>query len=278
MKLKGKTRPPANTGEPLPTLFQGGQGEDLDAVQVLEDGLVLHTNTLQKRRRYRRVELMYGRLQDARRFGQVLYLVIRGDSREGRGVGCVALSDENTAEMLRRLILGGARAFGADLEENAREAALGDLRDRAEEARRIYGEDTEVSVRKITVPSYDPASRREHIVGRFPIREGEPLRLDVDFVLSEIRRRYLSVSDYERVMGKRPTFRAYWNLSAEGEGGEADGVAGGYAELGYRPEDDTLLIKLHNGFEDELSPTTEDYASELLREAAGRTVYIESAS
>ena len=94
----------------------------------------------------------------------------------------------------------------------------------------------------------------------------------MDFVLSEIRRRYLSVSDYERVMGKRPTFRAYWNLSAEGE----DGEAGGYAELGYRPEDHTFLVKLHNGFEDELSPTSEDYVSELLREAAGRTVYLES--
>jgi hypothetical protein len=56
-------------------------------------------------------------------------------------------------------------------------------------------------------------------VGRFPLQEGEPLRLDVAFVMSEIRRRYASVWDYERVMGNRPTFRAYWNLRA-GEGGE----------------------------------------------------------
>jgi hypothetical protein len=37
-------------------------------------------------------------------------------------------------------------------------------------------------------------------------------------------------------------------------------------------------VRLHNGFEDELSPTTEDYAAELLREAAPATVYIESFS
>jgi hypothetical protein len=44
------------------------------------------------------------------------------------------------------------------------------------------------------------------------------------------------------------------------------------------PEDHTLLLQLHNGFEDELSPTTEDDVSELLREAAGQTVYLESVS
>ena len=43
-----------------------------------------------------------------------------------------------------------------------------------------------------------------------------------------------------------------------------------------RGEDDTFLLQLHNGFEDELSPTTADHVSELLREAAPAVVYIES--
>jgi hypothetical protein len=188
----------------------------------------------------------------------------------------VPLSDERTAWELLALAGAGIRA-AAHSEDGDRArslAALEDLRERAEEARKTFGEDNEVSLREIMVPSYGPASRREHIVGEIPLREGEPLRLDVAFVISELRRRYLSVSDFERVMGRRPTFRAYWSLSEEGE----DGEAGGYAELGHRPEDDTLLLKVHNGFEDELSPTSEDYASELLREAAPAVVYIESFS
>jgi hypothetical protein len=43
------------------------------------------------------------------------------------------------------------------------------------------------------------------------------------------------------------------------------------------PEDHTLL-ELHNGLEDELSPTTEDHVAELVGKAAPVTVYIESFS
>jgi hypothetical protein len=127
----------------------------------------------------------------------------------------VPLSDERTAWELLALAGAGIRA-AAHSEDGDRArslAALEDLRERAEEARKTFGEDNEVSLREIMVPSYDPASRREHIVGEIPLREGEPLRLDVAFVISELRRRYLSVSDFERVMGRRPTFRAYWSLS-----------------------------------------------------------------
>jgi len=110
----------------------------------------------------------------------------------------VALADENTAEQLRRLILPGAEASDEGAGEDARKEALGRLRERAKEARQIFGEDTEVSVRKVTTPAYNPKSRREHIVGQIPLREGE------------------------------------------------------------------------------LGPTTEDYVQDLLREAAGQTVYLES--
>jgi hypothetical protein len=44
MKLT-KTRSRAGTGEALVTFWQGGQGGDLDAVQVFEDGLLIHTST-----------------------------------------------------------------------------------------------------------------------------------------------------------------------------------------------------------------------------------------
>jgi hypothetical protein len=71
----------------------------------------------------------------------------------------------------------------------------------------------------------------------------------------------------------RAGFRAYWNLG-EAEGG----VSGGYAELSYRPEEDTFLLKLHNGLEDELSATTEDHVAELVGKAAPVKVYIESFS
>jgi hypothetical protein len=272
MKLKGKTRPPATTGEPLLTLWQGGQGEDLDAVQVFEDGLLIHTSTQQRKRRYRPEFVPFASFESAKVFFGTLYLQTKGQ----RGVRGVATSDERTARGLLALAGAGIRAaaHSEDGDEAASLAALEDLRARAEEARKVYGEDNEVSVREITVPSYDVASRRAHIVGEIPLREGEPLRLDVAFVISELRRRYLSISDFERVMGRRPTFRAYWSLSGEGK----DGEAGGFAELDYSREDDTFLVKLHNGFEDELSPTTEDYASELLREAAPVTVYIESVS
>jgi len=52
MKLKAKTRPPAERGEALVTFWQGGQGGDLDAVQVFEDGLLIHTSTQKRKRRY----------------------------------------------------------------------------------------------------------------------------------------------------------------------------------------------------------------------------------
>ena len=42
-----------------------------------------------------------------------------------------------------------------------------------------------------------------------------------------------------------------------------------------RPEEDAFLLQLHNAFEGELSLTTEDHVSELLREAAGRIGYLE---
>lgn len=270
MALKGikKRSSPRKTGEPLVTLFQGSQDGDLDAVQVFEDGLLIHTSTQQRKRRYKREFVPFASFEGAKVFFGTLHLLTKGQ----RGIRAVAVSDERTARELLALASAGIRAAAHSEagDEAAREAALEDLRARAEEACKVYGEGTEVSVRKITVPRYDSASRRAHIVGELPLRKGEPLRLDVAFVISEIRRRYASVSDYERVMGKRPTFRAYWDLSAEGED------QGGYGELGYRREDDSLLLKLHNGFEDELSPTTEDHVSDLLREAAGQTVYLES--
>jgi hypothetical protein len=272
MKLKAKTRPQATPGEPLVTFWQGGQGGDLDAVQVFEDGLLIHTSTQQRKRRYKREFVPFASFEGAKVFFGTLYLQTKGQ----RGVHGVAVSDERTARELLALASAGIRvaAHSEDGDEAASLAALEDLRERAEEARSIFGEDHEVSVREITVPAYSPESRREHIVGEIPLQEGEPLRLDVAFVISELRRRCLSASDYERVTGRRPTFRAFWSLSGEGK----DGEAGGFAELDYSREDDTFLVKLHNGFADELSPTTEDYASELLREAAPATVYIESVS
>jgi len=270
MKLT-KTPPRAKTAEVLVTFWQSGQDGDLDALQVFEDGLLIHTSTQQRKRRYRKEFVPFASFEGAKVFFGALYLQTKGQ----RGVRGVAVSDERTAWELLALAGAGIRvaAHSEDGDEAARQAALEDLRARASSARSIFGElDNEVSVREITVPAYDPESRREHIVGEIPLREGEPLRLDVAFVISELRRRYLSASDYERVMGKRPTFRAYWSLSGEGK----DGEAGGFAELDYSREDDTFLVKLHNGFEDELSPTSEDYASELLREAAPATVYIET--
>jgi|SRR5215211_2131923 len=273
MKLKdiGKTRSRGGTAEALVTFWQAGASDDLDAVQVFEDGLLIHTSTQQRKRRYKREFVPFASFESAKVFFGTLHLFTKGQ----RAIRTVAVSDERTARELLALCAVGIRAaaHSEDGDEAACLAALEDLRARAEEARKIYGEDgNEVSVRKITVPSYDPESRREHIVGQIPLREGEPLRLDVEFVISELRRRYLSISDYERVTGKRPTFRAYWSLSGEGE----DGEAGGFAELDYSREDDTFLLKLHNGFEDELGPTTEDYVRDLLREAAGQVVYLES--
>ena len=43
-----------------------------------------------------------------------------------------------------------------------------------------------------------------------------------------------------------------------------------------RPEEDAFLLQLRSGFEDELSLTTEDHISELLREAVGQILYLES--
>jgi hypothetical protein len=39
---------------------------------------------------------------------------------------------------------------------------------------------------------------------------------------------------------------------------------------------DGFLFQLHNGFEGELPLTTEDHVSELLREAVGRILFLES--
>ena len=39
-----------------------------------------------------------------------------------------------------------------------------------------------------------------------------------------------------------------------------------------------LVLRLHNGLEDELSATTEDHVAELVGEAAPAVVYIESFS
>ena len=41
-------------------------------------------------------------------------------------------------------------------------------------------------------------------------------------------------------------------------------------------EEDAFLLQLRAGFEGELSLTSEDHVSELLREAVGRIVYLES--
>jgi hypothetical protein len=160
MELKGlSTRAPATTGEPLVTFWQSGQGQDLDALQIFEDGLLIHTSTQQKRRSYRRAYTPFASLGAVERFGKTLFLVgIPQEEGTSATVRNVVLSDEKTAEVLRELIALGMAAAEAEGRESER--ALEDLRERAEEARKIYGEETEVSVRKITVPSYDPSSRR----------------------------------------------------------------------------------------------------------------------
>jgi hypothetical protein len=278
MKLT-KTRPQATTGEPLVTFWQGGQGGDLDAVQVYEDGLLIHTNTQQKKRRYKKEFVPFASFEGTKIFFGTLHLVTKGQ----RGVRTVGSSDERTARELQALASAGIRAAahseGGD--EASRIAALEDLRERAKEARRIFGEATEVSVRELSVPSYDPdlPERRAAIVGRLPVGDGSPAqaRQDAHFVLSELRRHYASAAAYRRTRGGRPGFKAYFNLAAPAQPGEG-GVAGGYAELGYRPEDDTFLLRLHNGLEDELSATTEDHVAELVGEAAPTTVFLESFS
>jgi len=284
MKLKGKTRPQATTGEPLLTLFQSGQGEDLDALQVYEDGLLIHTNTQQKKRRYKKEFVPFASFEGAKVFFGTLHLFTKGQ----RGIHGVPLSDERTARELLSLAGAGisAAAHAEDGDEGAREAALEaaleDLRERAEEARKIFGEDTDVPVREISASPYDPdlPERRAAIVGRLPVQDGSPAeaRQDAVFVLSELRRHYASATaSARRTMGGRPGFKAYWNLVSPAKPGE-DGVAGSYAELGYIPEEDTFLLRLHNGLEDELSATTEDHVAEVLGEAAPAVVYIESFS
>ena len=193
----------------------------------------------------------------------------------------VATSAERTARELLGLASVGIRAaaHSEDGDEAAREVALEDLRDRAEQARKIFGEDTEVSVRELSVPTYDSnlPERRAAIVGRLPVQDGSPAqaRQDAYFVLSELRRHYASASAHRRARGSRPGFKAYFDLASP----EAEsGVAGGYAELGYIPAEDRFLLRLHNGFEDELSATTEEHVAELVGEAAPVTVYIESFS
>jgi len=277
MKLKSKTRPQAKAGEPLVTFWQGGQGGDVGAVQVLEDGLVVHHNTQQKKRRYKREFVPFASFEGTKIFFGTLHLVTKGQ----RGVRTVGSSDERTARELQALASAGIRAaaHSEDGDESLRQAALEDLRERAEEARKIFGEDNEVSVRELSVPTYDSnlPERRAAIVGRLPVGDGSPAqaRQDALFVLSELRRHYASAAAHRRTQGGRPGFKAYWNLASP----EAEsGVAAGYAELGYRPEDDTFLLRLHNGLEDELSPTTEDHVAELVGEAAPAVVYIESFS
>jgi hypothetical protein len=133
-------------------------------------------------------------------------------------------------------------------------------------------------VREISVPSYDPDSpeRRATIVGRLPVQDGSPAqaRQDAYFVLSELRRHYASATAHRHTRGGRPGLKSYWNLASPAKPAES-GVAGGYAELGYIPVEDTFLLRLHNGLEDELSATTEDHVAELVGEAAPVTVYIE---
>jgi hypothetical protein len=278
MKLT-KTRPQATTGEPLVTFWQGGQGGDLDAVQLFEDGLLIHTNTQQRKRRYKREFVPFASFEGTKIFFGTLHLVMKGQ----RGVRTVGSSDERTARELQALASAGIRAAASSEggDEASRIAALEDLRERAKEARRIFGEATEVSVRELSVPSYDPdlPERRAAIVGRLPVGDGSPAqaRQDAHFVLSELRRHYASAAAYRRTRGGRPGFKAYFNLAAPAQPGEG-GVAGGYAELGYRPEDDTFLLRLHNGLEDELSATTEDHVAELVGEAAPTTVFLESFS
>src|SRR5215211_4261834 len=241
VKLKAKTRPPAERGEALVTFWQGGQGGDLDAVQVFEDGLLIHTSTQQRKRRYKREFVPFASFEGARVFFGTLYLQTKGQ----RGVHGVAVSDERTAWELLALAGAGIRAaaHSEDGDEAARQAALEDLRARASSAPSIFGEDNEVSVRELTLSSYDPdlPERRAAIVGRLPVQDGSPAeaRQDAYFVLSELRRHYASATAYRRAMGGRPGFKAYWNLaSPEGEGGGEAG--GGYAELGYLPEEDRL--------------------------------------
>jgi hypothetical protein len=84
----------------------------------------------------------------------------------------VAISDETSAREIQALSsLGISAAAHCEAgDEAASRAALDDLRARAEEARKIYGEDNEVVVREVVTPAYDPKSRREHVVGQIPLR------------------------------------------------------------------------------------------------------------
>jgi hypothetical protein len=229
-----KTRPQAKRGEALVTFWQGGQAEDVGAVQVFEDGLMVHHNTQQRKARYKREFVPFASFESAKVFFGTLYLQTKGQ----RGVHGVATSAERTARELLGLASVGIRAaaHSEDGDEAAREVALEDLRDRAEEARKIFGEDNEVFVRELSVPTYDSnlPERRAAIVGRLPVQDGSPAqaRQDAYFVLSELRRHYASASAHRRARGSRPGFKAYFNLASP----EAEsGVAGGYAELGYRP-------------------------------------------
>lgn len=94
MKLT-KTRPRTGTGEPLLALWQGTEGEDLDAVRVFEDALVIHHNTQQKRRRYRRAEVPFSSFEGTSFYFQTLYLRTKGQT----GVRGVAISDEKSARL-----------------------------------------------------------------------------------------------------------------------------------------------------------------------------------
>jgi len=172
--IKGKTRSPAKTGEPLLTLFQSGQDGDIGALQILEDGLLIHKNTQQKKHRYKKEFVPFASFERATVFFGTLHLFTKGQ----RGIRTVGTSDERTARELMALAGAGisAAAHSEDGDEALRLAALGRLRERAEEARRIFGEDNEVSVREISVPSYDPdlPERRAAIVGRLPVGDGPP--------------------------------------------------------------------------------------------------------
>jgi hypothetical protein len=138
--------------------------------------------------------------------------------------------------------------------------------------------DNEISVREISVPSYDPDSpeRRAAIVGRLPVRDGSPAqaRQDAKFVLSELRRHYASATAYERRSALRESGLSGLLDPGGGRGWRIWWLRRALLPPGRRD----LPPQAPQRLEDELSATTEDHVAELVGKAAPVKVYIESFS
>lgn len=245
--MKTKTK-----NESLVTFWRSEKDGDVGAVRVSSEGLTIHSHVHQRRQRHSEIFVLFEEINDALFRGTSVYLM-----NETGGVIGVPLDDERSARELFSLANAGISADEERLLKNAKEV------------RERYGNE-EVHIRPLRAPTYDP-SKREAIVARLPLQD----ETDATLILNELRKRHLAA--VHALKGPR-RFRAYWSLP----NGAGESSSGGYAELAYEmhpagagsPPEQWLLCR-HDGFEHELSPTTEEHVFSGLSEAAPSTVYIE---